>query len=334
MTSKNYKKVALKKKMINKIISRCANKNINNFTSNFGLWMRRKFHWLISFLFRMVIKFYYRKKIIVENKPKLKKNTSYIYALNHSFYLDGSAVIATADKNCYSLFGATEQLYCDICTFFIWFSGLIYVDRTNKESRKDSVPKMSRVLKAGNSILIFPEGRWNDSENLLCQKLFAGVYNLSVENNVEVIPVSVFKETESNKIYVNFDKPFKMYKEDKDKGLQILRDKLATMYYNQIMKHSTPFVRDPKCNDEHFKYMNDRMYEYSKAKWRSDYCWDDELFVYKGKDVDIEDVWKDIDKVKINVKNIHIFKDILKELQLKKKYNFTDYMNKNYRKKY
>lgn len=320
--------------MINKLIRKLDNRNVDNFTSNFGLWIRRKFHWAISFLFRVVIRFYYKKKIIIENKPKLKKNKSYIFALNHSFYLDGSAVIAAADKNCYSLFGATEQLYFDVCTFFIWFSGLIYVDRTNKQSRKDSIPKMSRVLKSGNSILIFPEGRWNDSENLLCQKLFAGVYNLSVENNVEVIPVSVFKETESSNIYVNFGSPLKLYKKDKDEGLQILRDKLATMYYNQIINYSTPYNREDIKKDIHYNFMDERMYEYSKAKWRSDYCWDEELFTYKGNDVDLEDVWKDIDKVKITKNNIHIFKDILRDLYRIKKYNFKDYMNKNYRKKY
>ena len=322
------------KKILNKLLGKLNNKNIDNFTSNFGLMMRRKFHSIISFLFRQVIRFYYKKKIIVDNKPKLEKKKSYIYALNHSFYLDGSSVIATADKNCYSLFGATEQLYYDICTFFIWFSGLIYVDRTNKQSRKDSLPKMSRVLKAGNSILIFPEGRWNDSENLLCQKLFPGVYNLSVENEVEVIPVSVFKETESEYIYVNFNNPIKLYEYEKDKALELLRDNLATMYYNQIEKYSTPYKREEVKGDIHYDYMNDRMYEYSKAKWRSDYCWDEELFRFKGKDDDLEDVWQNINKVKITSKNIHIFKDILKELHIRKKYNFTDYMNKNYRKKY
>lgn len=322
------------KRIINKLLGKLNNKNIDNFTSNFGLMMRRNFHSIISFLFRLVIRFYYKKKIIVEHKPKLEKKKSYIYALNHSFYLDGSSVIATADKNCYSLFGATEQLYYDVCTFFIWFSGLIYVDRTNKQSRKDSLPKMSRVLKAGNSVLIFPEGRWNDSENLLCQKLFPGVYNLSVENQVEVIPVSVFKETESEYIYVNFDNPIKLYEYEKDKALELLRDNLATMYYNQIEKYATPYKREEVNGDIHYNYMDDRMYEYSKAKWRSDYCWDEELFRFKGKDIELEDVWQDIDKVKITSKNIHIFKDVIKELYIRKKYNFTDYMNKNYRKKY
>ena len=322
------------KKIINKLLGKLANKTIDNFTSNLGLWLRRTFHSVISFLFKTVLRFHYKKKLIIEHKPKLKRGKSYIYAINHSFYLDGSAVIATADKNCYSLFGATEQLYFDLCTFFIWFSGLIYVDRTNKQSRKDSLPKMSRVLKAGNSVLIFPEGRWNDSENLLCQKLFAGVYNLSVENNVEVIPVSVFKETESEYIYINFANPIKLYEYEKDKALTLLRDNLATMYYEQIEKHSSPYKREKIKGDIHYNYMDDRMYEYSKAKWHSDYCWDEELFTYKGNDVDLDDVWKDIDKVTITKENIHIFKDILKELHIKKKYNFTDYMNENYKKKY
>ena len=320
--------------MINKILRKMAVSDINNFTSNFGLFIRRKCHKIISLLFRLVIRFYYKKKIIVENKPKLNKKKNYIFASNHSFYLDGSAVIATANKNCYALFGATEQLDVDICTFFIWFSGLIYVDRNNKQSRKDSLPKMSRVLQKGNSILIFPEGRWNDSENLLCQKLFPGVYNLSVENNVEVVPVSVFKETESDHIYVNYGKPIKLYKKEKNEALQVLRDNLATMYYNQIVKYSTPYKRETIKKDPHIKYMNDRMYEYSKAKWRSNYCWDEELFDYKQNDVDLEDVWKDIDKVTITRKNFHIFKDVIKDLKIRKKYNFRDYMNKNYRKHY
>ena len=80
--------------------------------------------------------------------------------------------------------------------------------------------------------------------------------------------------------------------------------------------------------------MDSRMKEYSKAHFPSNYCWDDELFDYKAEDIDLEDVWQDIDKVNINIKNIDKFKDILQELAIRKKYNFKDYMNENYKKKY
>lgn len=320
--------------MKNIFISKIEKSNINDFTSDFGLKVRKNTHKQLSFLFKMVLKIIYKKHVIVDKKVKLDKNKCYIFASNHSFLFDGSAIIASIDRNVYTLFGATEQLYFDFRTFFVWLSGLIYVNRYNKQSRKDSIGKMNRVLKAGNSILIFPEGRWNDSENLLCQKLFAGPYNLSFQNKVEVVPISVFNETNNKNIYVSYGKPLSLYNYDKDKGIQILRDSLSTILYEQIEKYSTPFLREKVKGDVHFDYMDQRMFEYSKGNFRSNYCWDDELFTYKAGDVDLEDVWKDIDKVKIDKNNIGIFYELLIELNRRKKYDFRNYMNENYRKKY
>ena len=320
--------------MKNMMITKIEKANINNFTSNFGLKARQIFHKPISLLFRFFLKFIYKKNVIIDKKVNLDKNKCYIFAANHSFFYDGAAVIATVDKNCYSLFGATEQLYFDIRTIFIWLSGLIYINRFDKQSRKDSIEKMNRVLQAGNSILIFPEGRWNDSENLLCQKLFAGPYNLSLHNKVEVIPVSLYNETYGKNIYISYGVPLKLYNYDKDKALQLLRDNLATMFYEQIINHSIPYTRPKTTEDIHLKYMEERMFEYSEANWRSDYCWDEELFIYKAGDIDIEDVWKDIDKVKIDKNNLDKFYELLKELKRKEIYNFKNYMNENYRKKY
>lgn len=321
------------KRFIFKRLEKLATKDTNNFTTSFGLTIRRVLHKPISIIFKAVLRVVYKQKITVDKKLKLEKHKSYVFACNHSFYFDGPAVIATVDRNFYSLFGATEQLHVEIRTLFIWLNGLIYVDRFDKQSRKDSVIKMNKVLQAGNSILIFPEGRWNDSENLLCQNLFAGPYNLSVQNKVEVVPVSVYNDSD-NHIYVSYGKPLKLYKyETKDEGIQVLRDCLATLYYEQIEKHSEPWKREEIKGDIHKHYMDERMKEYSKAHFPSNYCWDDELFTYKEND-DLEDVWKDIDKVNINIKNIDKFKDILQELARRKKYNFKDYMNENYKKKY
>jgi len=322
------------KKIIIKFIKKIEDANIDTFTTNFGLKFRRYFHKLIQFCFRMVLKYVYKKNIVLVKNVKLEKNKSYVFASNHSFFFDGASIISTVDRNCYSLFGATEQLYLDFHTIFIWLSGLIYVNRFDKQSRKDSVDKMNRVLKSGNSILIFPEGRWNDTESKLCQKLFAGPYNLSLQNNIEVVPVSVYNETYGKNIYVSYGEPLKLYDYEKDEAIQILRDNMSSLLYEQIINYAPKYDRDSIKGDIYYDYMNDRMYEYSKAKWRSDYCWDDELFVYKSGDVDIEDVWKNIDKVNINEKNANIFGEILVELEKRKKYNFTNYMNENYRKKY
>ena len=54
----------------------------------------------------------------------------------------------------------------------------------------------------------------------------------------------------------------------------------------------------------------------------------------KEDNIDLEDVWKDIDKVKIDKNNIGIFYELLIELNRRKKYDFRNYMNENYKKKY
>lgn len=308
--------------------------NVDNFTSDFGLMVRRKIYKVFGLIFKFAVKGIYRNKVIIDKELKLDKNKNYIFVANHSFCIDSLVIGSTIDRNCYVLFGGTDLLYSDIRSFLGWFSGMIYVDRTNKQSKIDSVAKMNRVLKAGNSMLLFPEGRLNDDESKLCLKIFSGVYNLSLENEIEVVPISVFNESLSRDIHISYGEPLKLYEYDKDKGLQILRDNLATMLYEQIDNYSTPFERGKVEGDMHINYMDERMDVYSKTTWRSDYCWDDELFEYKAGDVDLEDVWKDIDKVNINVKNAHIFGDILVELERRKKYNFKDYMNENYRKKY
>ena len=211
------------KKLIFKRLEKLAKKDANNFTTKFGLTIRRVFHKPISLTFKIILRIIYEQKIIIDKKVKLDKDKTYVFAANHSFYFDGAAIIATADRNFYSLFGATEQLHVEIRTLFIWIYGLIYVNRFDKKSRKDSILKMNKVLEAGNSILIFPEGRWNDSENLLCQKLFAGPYNLSVQNKIEVVPVSVYND-EKNHIYVSYGEPLKLYEYDtKDKGIEGFR---------------------------------------------------------------------------------------------------------------
>ena len=64
--------------MLNRIIKKMSVKDVNNFTSHFGLAIRRYFHKVISILFIIVMRLYYKRKIIVENKPKVEKKKNYI----------------------------------------------------------------------------------------------------------------------------------------------------------------------------------------------------------------------------------------------------------------
>ena len=205
--------------------------NVENFTSDFGMNVRKK----INPILRKVLKLATKGEIIVTNYPKLNDDEPYIFVSTHSFVEEAIANLSTIDRNAYMLFGTTDQLEVNKEMYFAWLNGFIYVDRRNQKNRNEAVLKMERVLKNGNSVLIFAEGGFNNTENLLCQKLFASPYVLAKATKAKVVPIVPFREFGSDKIYLTIGDPMdlSMY-DDKKEALRALRDTLATYMYNSI----------------------------------------------------------------------------------------------------
>lgn len=125
-----------------------------------------------------------------------------------------------------------------------WVNGMIYVDRLDPQSRKESVAKMKKVLEKGSSVLIFPEGGWNNTENLLIQPLFAGPYTLNRETGCLVVPIASFHENGGDKIDIRAGDPISFDGMSKEEGLAMLRDTMATMWYEMMAAYATPLERD------------------------------------------------------------------------------------------
>ena len=213
-----------------------------------------------------------------------------------------------------------------------WLTGMIYVDREDEKSRKESLLKMQYILQKGSSLLMFVEGGWNNTENLLVQKPFSGVYNLSQTNKIEVVPISTFNEYGSRNIYIRVGKPLKLYDFDKKEALILLRDALATGIYNQIEAYSTPIKRAELSDNARLDFMEERRLEYLKTKWTKD-VWDEELTRYFDKaDREYNAVWESMDRIKITKDNASIMGPILVKRLEDKKYDFKDYMHKNWNK--
>ena len=298
--------------------------DINNFTSTTGLKIRR----LINKPLRFFLKLATNGKIIVETYPKLEKNRPYIFAATHSFVEEVCALLATIDRNAYSLIGTTEQLEHNHKIYANWLTGFIYVNREDPVSRKESLPKMERFINSGSSILIFPEGGWNNTENLLVQNLFPGVYYLSKNTGAEVVPISSFNEFDSKDIYIKVGNPIDLSILDKKEALIKLRDCLATMKYEQIENHSTPIKRSELGKDPRMDFMEERKNEYMRLKWTKD-VWEEELTVYKDR---IEFRRETLDTVEITKDNASIMAPILVKRKEDIKYNFKKYMHDNWNK--
>ena len=310
-------------------LQRFLTANVNNFTSDFGIRARR----LINPLLRPILRMATNGRIHIDRYPKLEKNKPYIFVSAHQFCEDIIANLASIRQNVYALLGTTDQIEYNPKIYAAWLNGFIYVDRLNKESRQSSLVKMERILNAGTSVLIFAEGGFNNTENLLCQRLFASPYILARHTGAQVIPIAPFYEFGTKDIYMNVGEPIDLAAyEDKNTALDVLRDTLATLIYENFENHASRINRSELGPDPRLAYMEQRRLEYLKNKWHRD-VWVEELTVYRtSAEREHQAVDESMDQIIITKKNASIMAPILVRRAEEKKYDFLAYMQANWNK--
>ena len=95
---------------------------------------------------------------------------------------------------------------------------------------------MVYALKKGSNVVMFPEGTWTKSPNLLMNKLFPGVYRVAKESGALVVPIATHREGKC--VYSIMDNAFDITQYELENGMNILRDKLAALRFELIEKHS------------------------------------------------------------------------------------------------
>lgn len=309
--------------MVNPLLTRVYNKTVDNFTTDFGIKFRR----VIGKPFRFVLRKATKRKVIIDSYPKLKKDETYIFVSNHSFDEDIVSGLGNIDRNAWLLNGSTHQLKYNPQMYAAWVNGMIYVSRTLDKSRKDSVKKMLRILDNKSSIFMFPEGGWNNTENLLMQPLFSGPWILARETECKVVPLVSFNEHDDRNIYIRVADPLDIGSMEKEKALTLLRDQMATMIW-KIMEQHCKIVDRAQLSYEMF--MEERRREYMRAKWRAD-VWDEELTFYYDKNHPLpQKIREFVDNVAITVDNAWILAPILVQREIDKKHDFTAYMHENW----
>lgn len=312
--------------MYNTGLGKLKDLNIEAFDSNAGYVIRRG----INPALRRILKLATERKIIVESYPKLEKKKPYIFVSTHSFDEDIISCLATINRNAYVLIGTTDQLEHNPKMYAAWINGLVYVDRFEDKSRKNSQIKMQKVIEHGSSDLIFAEGGYNNTENLLCMDLFASPYNLNKSTKAPVVPMSVFHEHGSDKIYIRAAEPMDVSHLEKKEALLRIRDSLATMMYLTMEDHASRLTRSELEGDLHLKYMEERRQEYLRVKWTRD-VWDEELTRYVPKDKPLpSDVRSFVDKVHVDKNNAYVLAPVLVKRLEDKKYDFKQYMKENW----
>ncbi|NSL88174.1 lysophospholipid acyltransferase family protein [Chitinophaga solisilvae] len=115
-----------------------------------------------------------------------KDNEPCIYVVNHRSYLD-AAIAVKVMRLPFRPLGKIEMSKIPFFGF-IYKNSVVAVDRSNAPARARSVREMMTALKAGISILMFPEGTTNESDQPL-RPFHNGAFRMAIEMQIPIKPV-------------------------------------------------------------------------------------------------------------------------------------------------
>lgn len=110
----------------------------------------------------------------------------YIFVANHISYLDAPILVKTVRQHVRVL-GKVEMSQIPIFGF-IYRNAIITVDRSDAAKRANSVRILKSVIKRGISILMFPEGTFNETNKPL-KEFYDGAFRIAIETQTPIKPV-------------------------------------------------------------------------------------------------------------------------------------------------
>ena len=259
---------------------------------------------------------------------KHEKTRPVMYAITHIDKYDFQLVSEALKSHQYPFAGDPETMYRNFDGVVLELNGIIYCDTESKTDRKIAKKTSIDLLKNGKNLLIYPEGVWNLTANLLMLPLFPGIIEISKETDCDIVPVAI--ERYDKNYIVNIGKEFNVNNKLKE-GLteaQIktaLRDEMATLkwdimeslpkaasaeeiYYNVKRSKLGTYEEEKK------KFQDERLNEWKNPNTNKPY-YDASIIksrTYKEKEngykVDLpEDAFSYISKVKLHKNNIFLF---------------------------
>jgi 1-acyl-sn-glycerol-3-phosphate acyltransferase len=132
-----------------------------------------------------------RVKKIHEEAPDLTRQ--YVFVINHISNLD-AAMLVKVIRQPFRPLGKIELKNIPVFGY-IYKAVVVVVDRSDARHRQRSIRQLKSVISKGISILIFPEGTFNETHKPM-KHCFDGAFRLAIETQTPVKPV-IFPDTYS-----------------------------------------------------------------------------------------------------------------------------------------
>ena len=121
-----------------------------------------------------------------QNRNRSIAKETMVIVTNHNSYLDTIASYITI-QHLFKTLAKKELTKLPLMGQIFLTSGIM-VDRSSPESRKKSYERMVAGIQSGTSILIYPEGTQNRTDQPL-KSFYDGAFRLAIECQVPVLPI-------------------------------------------------------------------------------------------------------------------------------------------------
>jgi len=120
--------------------------------------------------------------------PALLKHVSYVAMANHISHFDVMVLYGHVPMNMRPV-AKRELSRIPVFGWVLWAGAAIMIDRRNRKKAAESLRRAARVIRAGSSVLVFPEGTRTAEGQMGTLK--KGAFHLALEAQVPVLPIGV-----------------------------------------------------------------------------------------------------------------------------------------------
>ncbi len=128
------------------------------------------------------------KEMVVVGRELIPTDTGVIFMSNHESHLDPPLMMNVSP---YAVrFIAKASLFrIPFLGWAMWSAGMVPIDRSNQQKAFASIERATQMIKAGKSVLVFPEGTRTLDGTLGAFK--KGGFVMAVRGGVPIVPVAI-----------------------------------------------------------------------------------------------------------------------------------------------
>jgi len=127
-------------------------------------------------------------RIRVHGTENVRADGSYVYMANHSSLIDTPAMFAYLPYQ-FKIMAKKELFYIPFMGWHLWTSGNFPVDRSDGRKTARSLRAVIEGIRAGKSLVVFPEGTRTPDGKL--QDFKPGAFKIALRAGVPIVPVTI-----------------------------------------------------------------------------------------------------------------------------------------------